>query len=134
MTILVPNNGEGDALSAFVNKSTLSDLILRVFKNNITPSETDTAATYTEADFSGYAAATLTGASWTISEGAPSQASYAQQTFTRNATGAAQTVYGIYMTRSSGGRIALAELDPAGPFTLTNNGDVYKYTPQVTAD
>lgn len=134
MTIVVQNNGEGDALNAFVAKAAATDLILRIFKNNITPSETDTAATYTEADFPGYASVSLVGANWTITEGAPGSAAYAQQTFTRNAGGAAQNVYGIYMTRTTSGRIALAELDPSGVFAINNNGDAYKYTPQITAD
>jgi len=134
MTIVVQNNGEGDALTFAVAKANPTELILRVYKNDITPSETDTAATYTEADFPGYANVTLTGANWTVSEGAPSQASYAQQSFTRNAGGAAQSVYGIYMTRVTSGRIFLAERDPSGAFAINNNGDAYKYTPQITAD
>ena len=130
--IVVPNNGEGDAAEYFVNKAAPQNLVLRVYKNDITPSETDTAATYTEADFPGYASATLAGASWSVAEGAPSQASFAQQTFTRNAGGAAQSVYGIYMTRVTSGRIALAERDPSGAFAINNSGDAYKYTPQIT--
>jgi hypothetical protein len=132
MTLLVPNNGEGDAAAAFVNKSTLSDLVLRLFTNNITPAETDTAATYTEASGSGYGALTLTGASWTVTEGAPTQAAYAQQIYTF--TGALGNVYGYFMTRTSGGRIALAERFSDGPYNIVNNGDQVKVTPQITFD
>jgi hypothetical protein len=132
MTLLVPNNGEGDAAAAFVNKSTLSDLVLRLFTNNITPSETDTAATYTEASGNSYGAITLTGASWTVTEGAPTQAAYAQQVFTF--TGNLGNVYGYFMTRSTGGRIALAERFSDGPYNIVNNGDQIKITPQITFD
>ena len=132
MTLLVPNNGEGDAAAAFVNKSTLSDLVLRLFTNNITPAETDTAATYTEAAGNGYGALTLTGASWTVTEGAPTQAAYAQQIYTF--TGALGNVYGYFMTRSTGGRIAVAERFSDGPYNIVNNGDQIKVTPQITFD
>lgn len=132
MTLLVPNNGEGDAAAAFVNKSTLSDLVLRLFTNNITPAETDTAATYTEAAGNGYGALTLTGASWTVTEGAPTQAAYAQQIFTF--TGALGNVYGYFCTRSTGGRIGYAERFSDGPYNIVNNGDQVKVTPQITFD
>lgn len=131
MSLLIPNNGEGDALQYFVNRAAPENLVLRLFSNNITPAETDTAATYTELAVAGYAAITLTGASWAApSEGAPSSIAYAQQTFNFSGAG---SLYGYYMTRFTSGRIALAERDPAGIFTFAS-GDAYKVTPQITAD
>lgn len=134
MTLLVPNNGEGDALSYIVNKGTPENLVLRLFKSNTTPGETDTAGTYTEADFTGYAAITLTGASWVVTEGAPGSAAYAQQTFTSSAGAQSQSVYGYYLTRASSGRIAWAERFADGPYTIVNNGDQIKITPTITLD
>lgn len=135
MPLVVPNNGEGDALNFFVNKANPTDLILRLYTNNITPAETDVAATYTEASGSGYASVSLTGANWTITEGAPSDAAYAQQTFTfTGALGGGGNVYGYYMTRTTSGRIALAERFSDGPYPIANNGDQIKITPKVTAD
>lgn len=130
--LLVPNNGEGDALGFFVNKVAPETLVLRLYTNNITPAETDVAATYTEAAGNGYASISLTGASWTVVEGAPSEASYAQQTFTF--TGALGNVYGYFQTRTTSGRIALAERFTDGPYNIVNNGDQIKITPKVTAD
>lgn len=132
MTLLVPNNGEGDALAYALNKSTPENVVLRLYTNNITPAETDTAATYTEAAGFGYASVTLVGANWTIVEGAPSEASYAEQTFTF--TGALGNVYGYYQTRLTSGRIWLAERFTTGPFNIQNNGEQIKVTPKVTAD
>lgn len=134
MTLLVPNNGEGDALSYFVNKSAPQDLVLRRYSNNVTPAETDTAASYTEAAFTGYAALQLAGAGWTITEGAPSSAAHAQQTFTSTAGAQSVSCYGYYMTRLTSGRIALAERFTDGPYTIVNNGDQIKITPQITQD
>lgn len=133
MTLLVPNNGEGDGLEYFVNKSAPQNLVLRLYTNNVTPAETDTAASYTEASGSGYSAITLTGTSWgSPTEGAPSSIAYAQQTFTF--TGALGNVYGYFMTRATSGRIALAERFTDGPYNIANNGDQIKVTPQITLD
>lgn len=134
MALLVPNNGEGDMLAYGLNKSTPENVVLRLYSNNITPAETDVASTYTEAAFTGYAALTLTGASWTITEGAPTSAAYAQQTFTRSSTGSTESEYGYYLTRASSGRIAWAERFSDGPYAMTNNGDNIKVTPTITAD
>lgn len=135
MTLLVPNNGEGDGLEYFVNKSAPQNLVLRLFKSNTTPAETDTAATYTEATFTGYGAATLTGASWGApSEGAPSSIAYAQQTFTSSANQTTENIYGYFMTRATSGRIALAERFSDAPNPITNNGDNIKVTPTITGD
>lgn len=132
MTLLVPNNGEGDMLKAIVNHTAAENLVLRLYTNNKTPAEGDVAADYTEASGNGYASVTLTGSSWTITEGAPGNAAYAQQTFTF--TGALGNVYGYYLTRATSGRIAWAEKFTDGPYNVTNNGDQIKITPQITLD
>lgn len=131
MAIVVPNNGEGDALDAFTAKTAMSTLVLRLYQSNTTPAETDTAASYTEYTATGYSAITLTAASWSTSEGAPSSTSYAQQTFTMTGAGDA---YGYYMTRNTGGRIALAERFTSAPFSIPSGGGTIKITPQITAD
>lgn len=131
MTLVVPNNGEGDALKAVVNNAAATNPILRLYTSNTTPAETDTAATYTEDVAAGYAAITLTGASWVITEGAPSDASYAQQTFTYTA---ASSVYGYFVTRTTSGRIAWAERFAGAPFVIPSGGGTIKVTPILTAD
>lgn len=134
MTILVPNTGEVIALNYLVNKvTTTRDLIYRLFATNVTPAETDTAGSYTEATGGGYAAKTLTGASWTVTGGAPSTASYAQQDYTfTGALTTNDTVYGYYVTRATDADLVLAETFTA--FTPANNGDKILLTPQITAD
>lgn len=133
MALVVPNGAETFALSYFVGKTgTTEGLTLRLFTNNITPGETDTAGTYTEATGNGYAAIALTGASWTITPGAPTSAAYAQQTFTF--TGALGNVYGYYLTRTTTGDIAYAERFSDGPYAIANNGDQIKIQPTITMD
>jgi hypothetical protein len=132
MTLLVPNAGEARMLKAVVNHTAPENLVLKLFTNNVTPGETDTAGTYTEASGNGYAAITLTGSSWTITEGAPSDASYAQQTFTF--TGNLGNVYGYFIVQASSGILLWAEKFSDGPYNIVNNGDQIRITPKITLD
>lgn len=130
MALVVPNAGEAKALTLLLAANTS----LRLFKSNTTPGESDTWATYTEADFTGYSAATLTGGSWTITPGAPSSAAYAQQTFTSSAGSQNQNVYGYAVVLSSDSTLLWAERFTDGPYNIANNGDNIKVTPTITCD
>lgn len=134
MTLLVPNVGEVITLSYLTGKTTtVRDLIYRLFATNVTPAETDTAGSYTEAAGGGYASKTLTGASWTVTGGAPTAASYAQQTWTfTGALTTNATVYGYYVTRVTDADLVLAEAFTS--FTPANNGDQILLTPNITCD
>ncbi len=67
MALLVVDGGESLALQYLTNKaSSPQDLVLRLYTNNHTPAYADVVGTYTEASSFGYAAVTLTGASWTV--------------------------------------------------------------------
>lgn len=133
MTILVPDTGEVIALQYLVNKGTPEDLKYCLFTNNITPSETDTAATYTLASGGGYADKTMIGANWTVSGGAPSQATYAAQTWTfTGALTTNPTIYGYIVKRATSGDLVLAETFTS--FTPAASGDNIVLTPKITAD
>ena len=132
MALLVPDVGENLVLEMIVNKTAAQNLVLKLFQSNTTPAEGDTAGTYTEATFSGYSAATLTGASWGAASGG--SIAYAQQTFTHNGGGVSNSIYGYYITQSVSGTLFLAERDGSGPFTLVNTGDNIKITPTITAE
>ena len=137
MALLVPNQGEEIILSLLVNKTatyTQQDLKLKLYSSNTTPGETDTEATYTEATFTGYSAVTLTGASWTITTGAPTSASYSQQTFTSSAGSQNQNIYGYYLVQTTSGKLVYAERFSDGPYNIANNGDAIKVTPTITCD
>lgn len=134
MTLLVPNVGENITLSYLVGKTTtVRDLIYRLFATNVTPAETDTAGSYTEAAGGGYASKTLTGASWTITNGAPTSADFAQQTWTFTGVLTTNpTVFGYYVTRVTDADLVLAEAFSS--FTPANNGDQILLTPKITCD
>ena len=132
MALNVPDVGENLILEMLTNRTAAQNLSLRLFKNNITPSDTDTAGTFTEATFPGYAAITLTGATWSAAA-AGSIAYSAQQTFT--CTGAStDDIYGYYITQVTSGLLMWAERDGAAPAAIRVNGDAIKITPAITAN
>lgn len=134
MALLVPNGGEVIALNYLVNKATPENLVLCLFKSNTTPAEGDVIGTYTEADFTGYANKTLAGASWTVTGGAPSTASFALQTFSSTASQTLQNIYGYFLKRVSTGDLVYAERFSDGPYPVTNNGDTINVTPNISGD
>lgn len=132
MALNVPDVGENVALEAFVNKTAPQNGVLRLFKNNITPSDTDTTATYTEAVFPGYAALTLTGATWNAA--AAGTISYsAQQVFTCSGV-AVDDIYGYYINQLASTILMWSERDAAAPFAVRNSGDIVKLTPTISAN
>lgn len=133
MALNFPDTGENLALEMIVNKTAPQNLSLKLYSNNITPSDTDTAGTYTEATFAGYSAITLTGANWNAAA-AGSITYNAQQTFTRTSTGAPENIYGYYVVQVTSGTLLYSERDGAAPFAITNNGDAIKLTPTITAN
>jgi len=132
MALNFPDTGENLALEMIVNKTAAQNLIIRLYKNNITPSDTDTAATYTEAVFPGYAAITLTGASWNAAA-AGSIAYSAQQTFTCSGA-ATDDIYGYYVVQSVSGTLLYSERDGSAPFAVRVSGDAIKITPTIGAN
>lgn len=131
MSLVQPNEGAQEALARMLNKSATGDVVLRLFKNNYTPVKGATVASFTEADFTGYAAKTLTGASWSITSANPAVASYAKQTFTCSG-GAAQSVYGYYVTNGAGTKVLWAELFTDGPYAIDPTDHDIEVTPVYT--
>ena len=114
MPLLVPNVGEVVLLTNTLNGGTLENWTLKLFKSNTTPAEGDTAGTYTEADFTGYSAKTLTrsvgGSTWATptTSGGTTSSSYAAQTFT-SSDATSQTIYGYFIVGATTGTLILAE-------------------------
>lgn len=134
MALVAVNVGVQEILLRALNKNTPDNVKLRLFKSNTTPAETDTTATYTEADFTGYSSVTLTGASWSATNADPSVASYAEQTFTSSAGSQSQSVYGYYVVNNGGTVLLWAERFSDGPYVIVNNGDAIKVTPTISLD
>jgi hypothetical protein len=132
MALVFPNGGEDIALAALVNKTAPQNLVLRLYQNNVTPSETDTVGAYTEATFTGYGPITLTGATWVTTAGV--NVAYPEQTFTSTTSQATQNIYGYYLTQVSSGLLVYAERFSDAPNPVTNNNDQILVTPTISAD
>lgn len=128
MTIRVPNEGEVQLLGMMLGKTSMETFRLKLFTNNITPAETDTSASYTEASGFGYAAIDLTASNWTVGSGDPADASYPLQSF--SFTGALGNVYGYYVVGVTSGKVLWAERFSDGPYSITQSGDSIKVTPK----
>jgi hypothetical protein len=131
MTLYIPQAGQDAILKNALGLVTPANLLLKLFVNSYTPAAGDSAASYTEMSTLGYAAKTLSMASWTESEViGVGTAVYAAQTFTFTA-GTAVTIYGYFVVGATDGIIRWAELF-ATPFIAQYTGDSVVLTPQFT--
>lgn len=107
MALILTDAGATQIARSFFNKvnpTAGNDLTLKLFVNNVTPVDTHTAANYTEAEGGGYAAKTLTAASFTVSTvNNIVQAAYELQQFAfTGALTTNTTVYGAYIVDADG--------------------------------
>jgi hypothetical protein len=132
-TLVCPDVGEVLALKRLTYQNP-ADLTLKLYKTNVSPAESDTNATYTIADFTGYSNVTLTatqaGGTWAVptTSSGTSSTTYAQQTWTL--TGTSQTIYGYNILE--GTTLFVAELF-ATARTLGDT-DQLKLTPRLAQD
>lgn len=131
MAIMQTDEGAVQILTSYFNKSQPAggnNLTLCLFVNDMTPSDTNTSASFTEPTGGGYATKTLTAGSWTVTTtGGISQAAYAQQTFTfTGALDGAASIYG-YFVKDADGEVIFAERATAS-WAPVENGDTYKIT------
>ena len=99
MTLIVPNVGDVLALQRIVNFTATGNLKLHLFVNSYTPAKTDTVSSYIECSATGYAAISLTGASWSVTTVSnTTTGTYPAQTFTLTSSA---TIYGYYVTEST---------------------------------
>ncbi|PQO33163.1 hypothetical protein C5Y96_09900 [Blastopirellula marina] len=112
MALVVPSSGENLILAWALTDATPENLTLKLFKNDITTIDGDTVAgDFTEADFTDYAAKTLTRDGWnSITQDAnnKSLATYSStQSWTCGTTG--NTIYGYFIVGASSGTLVWAE-------------------------
>jgi len=127
MAIVFTNDGKSLSASYTVGKTTtVSDLTLRLYSNDLTPNFASDNTSFTEVTTgNGYNPITLTGSTWSISDGA---ATHPQQTWTF--TGSKGNIYGYYVTIGSGStqKVIFAEKFSSGPFNIASNGDIIRVT------
>ena len=135
MTLVVPNVGEQKFLRYGLNVGVAEDQIIKLFQNNYTPTETDTVASFTEANFTGYAQVSLPGSGWSIvSSGVTTATHSTTASFVSSVDQTAQNIYGYYVIGASTGVLLWAERFTGAPFIIAANGDTINVTPKITAD
>jgi hypothetical protein len=143
--LLIPDEGETRLLTEILDGATVREnWTLKLYQNNYTPVASSSAANFTEATFTGYAAKTLTrtitASTWqAVAEGAPSgawnpQANVGKSTYGSSAQvfsitgGTAQTIYGYFVVGATSGKVLFAEIF-AAPRTLNPPLDTLSFTP-----
>lgn len=134
MALVVPDEGELRLLDVMLKVAldTNEDQILKLFKNDYTPDADSSSDSFTEADFTGYAARTMVRSSWNsaVTTSNKAEASYGTtpQSWTCGATG--NTIYGYWVEGSTSNKVLWAERF-ATSRTLSEN-DVLNITPKFT--
>ena len=131
MPLTVPTVGENKLLEFALGFSTPGNQLLKLYTNNVTIGDADTAATYTEMSTLGYAAKTLAKGSWVIAQNAGvAQGSYEAQTWTFTA-GTAVTVRGYFVVDATTGVLLWSEAFGAAK-VIQYTGDQIIITPVIT--
>lgn len=124
MPMKIPNAAELEIITAILTPAHT----IRLYSNNKTPADGDTAAAYTEVFGGGYANSPLVFANWNIVAGTPTIATYnaSKQWVFTGPTGGPNTIYGYYVTRNSDGKLAWAERFPNTlvPFSPINGSKI----------
>src|SRR3990167_1809807 len=142
MSLVIPNVAEDRLLLELLDGGTArEDWSMRLYKTNVTPAETDTAASYTVADFTAYVNKTLTrtvnnGVTWaTIAQAAPSggwsaEAAVAESRYVAQvwSPGSSQTVYGMYLIGATSTLLIGAEIFSSAK--ALESGDTLTVTPR----
>lgn len=143
MALVTPNDGEILMLKYILNMIAQDGgtapagghRLLRLFTNNLSPSETTALGDITEASGStGYLPVTLTGSGWTISllSGDAATGLYSEVAFPFTTR---VTLYGYYVTTIEGTpKLLWLERFTNGPYTLVDTGGEVAVTPTFSLD
>lgn len=130
MALLVPDVGEVAALDMWLSDAAPEAQTLKLYLNDISPAEGDTAVTYTEATISGYSAKSLVRATWGAAAtvtGTTTKA-YPAQVFSFTGTG---IIVGYFVIKVTAGTLLWAERIYSTPGQTFNNGDSLTLTPKI---
>ena len=134
MPLVVPDSGELRLLDTLLKLalSTNENHILKLYRTDVTPTASSVPASFTEANFTGYAARTLTRSNWnsavTVSNKAEASYGSTPQSWTCGTTG--NTIFGYWVEGSTSNRCLWAERFSTS--RVLASGDVLNITPKFT--
>ena len=135
MPLVVPNEGELVLLDYMLkDTSVTADYILRLFQNDVTPDQSASDGTFTEATFTDYTSKTLGRATWNAavtngSNKAESSYGSSPQSWTCGATG--NTIYG-YWVETTDVTPTILWAERFATSRVLADGDVLNITPKFT--
>jgi len=106
---------------------------LRLFTAPTTVSKTRVFGDFTQATFTGYAGVVLATATWATAAVTANvaAATYGANVVFTKGVGAAQTIYGWYLTDAGNTKLYACALFASGPYTVTNPGDAITVVPTL---
>lgn len=124
MAIIFTDTAREKTLTYLTGGSTTPErLVLKLYSNDRTPSDTDVTADYTEVSGGGYSSITLAPASWTITAGS---GVYPQQIWTFTAS--VGDVFGYYLVTETSDELIFAERFSGAPYNVATSGDIIRVT------
>ncbi len=137
MALLVPDVGEVELLKRLLYANAGSENgTLKLYSTNVTPSESDTAGSYTEATFTGYSSKTLTstqsGGTWAVPTTSTGTTSSTYGTTLTWSPTSSQTIYGYYVVGATSTVLWWAELFASSK--NLSNGDTLNLTAKIQLD
>lgn len=124
------NSGELKLLDWMLKETSVStNLLLKLYKNDVTPSASSVAGDFTEADFTGYAVKTLGRAGWSAASTVSGKAETSRSAESYTA-GSSQTIYGYYVVSGADGSLLWAEKFNSA--RQLSSSDVLSVTPRFT--
>jgi hypothetical protein len=136
MALLVPDVGEVELLKRLLYPASAENWTLKLYKTNVTPAESDTAASYTVADFTGYSDKTITntqsGSTWAVPTTSSGTTSSTYGTTLTWSPTTSQTVYGYYVVGATSTVLLFAELFASSK--SLSNGDTFNLTLKFQLD
>ncbi len=130
MPLVIPNTFEIGILNLVLNKAMPEDIKIKLYTNDVTPSEDDDENTYVEVIGNGYSSILLSPISWDIQDGNPTTAAHPEVTF--NFTGAVGNIYGYFIVGEDTGTLKWAERFSNGPFNVAVSGSSIKIRPRLS--
>lgn len=135
MPLVVPDEGELELLKKMLKVALSTDetYILKLYRTDVTPAAATSKTSFTEANFTGYAARTLLRATWSAgvtngSSAAESSYGSTPQSWTCGTTG--NTIYGYWVEGATSTKVLWAERFSTS--RVLASGDVLNITPKFT--
>jgi hypothetical protein len=132
MALVVPTEGLIAILDKFTGGGIGANVVIRLYQNNYTPVAGSVLASFTVANFSGYAQVTPAFGAAGIVAGNVQTDDTAARDFTVAAGGVSNTIYGYYVVDTVLGKCLWAERF-ASAIVMTNVGDQIELTAALTA-